>query len=176
MTEKKPQSLIVVNTGDGKGKTTAALGVLFRAMGRGMKCGMVQFLKGKWETGEKKFADQLPQLDFYVMGLGFTWESDDLDKDKAAAKAAWEKAKEMINSGSYQIVVLDEIMYAFHFGWLKVEEVLETLKNRPKNVSVILTGRNCPQPLQDFADLVSQVNSIKHPFDKGIPAIAGIDF
>ena len=121
---KEPRGLIVIHTGDGKGKTTAALGVLFRALGRGIKCGVIQFLKGKWETGEKLFAKSLPQLDFYVMGLGFTWDSDDLDKDKAAATAAWTKAVEMINGGTHKIVVLDEIMYAFHYGWLSVGEVI----------------------------------------------------
>ncbi|MFZ9594620.1 MAG: cob(I)yrinic acid a,c-diamide adenosyltransferase [Bdellovibrionia bacterium] len=170
------QGLIVIHTGDGKGKTTAALGVLFRALGRKMKCGVVQFLKGNWETGERLFAQSIPDLDFYVMGLGFTWESHDLNQDQAAARAAWEKAKEMIQSERYQILVLDEIMYAFHFGWLDVHEVIAVLKNRPKNLHVILTGRKCPEELKAAADLVSEIHNRKHPFDSGIPAQKGVDY
>lgn len=177
MTNKeKAKGLLVVHTGDGKGKTTAALGIVFRALGRGIKCGVIQFLKGKWETGERKFAATLPQLDFYVMGLGFTWDSDDLDRDKAAAQKAWEKAKTMIHSGEHRIVVLDEITYAFHYNWLSVPEVLEALNSRPENVHVVLTGRKCPEPLLEAADLVSVTESRKHPYQKGIPAQMGIDF
>ncbi|MEO7162092.1 MAG: cob(I)yrinic acid a,c-diamide adenosyltransferase [Bdellovibrionia bacterium] len=173
---KETRGLIVIHTGDGKGKTTAALGIVFRALGRGIKCGVIQFLKGKWETGEKMFAKALPQLDFYVMGLGFTWDSDDLDKDKAAATAAWAKAVEMINGGTHKVVVLDEIMYAFHYGWVPVNDVIQVLQARPKDVHVILTGRRCPESLQEAADLVSSAENVKHPYKAGIPAQIGIDF
>lgn len=174
--ERERKGLLLVHTGPGKGKTTAALGIVFRALGRGMKCGVVQFLKGKWETGERKFAATIPQLEFHTMGLGFTWESDDLDRDKLAAKLAWEKSKEMIQSGEYRIVVLDEITYAFHYGWLEPDEILKCLQERPENVHVIVTGRNCPEELRDLADLVSHIESRKHPFQKGIPAQIGIDY
>ena len=171
-----PRGLVAVNTGDGKGKTTAALGVVFRALGRGMRCGVVQFIKGKWETGEHKFALTLPQLTFHVMGLGFTWESDDLDKDKRAAQAAWAQAAEMILGGLYRIIVLDEITYTFHHGWLTPQEVLDVLKRRPKQVHVILTGRRCPSELTEYADLVSVIQNEKHPFSKGMAAQIGMDF
>ncbi|TGL58424.1 cob(I)yrinic acid a,c-diamide adenosyltransferase [Leptospira sarikeiensis] len=172
--EKK--GLLLVFTGPGKGKTTAALGILFRSLGRGLKCGVVQYLKGKWETGERKFAKTIPDLEFYVMGLGFTWESDDLDRDKEAARKAWQKSKEMILSGMYKIIVLDEITYAFHYGWLEPEEVLQTLSDKPKDLHIIITGRNCPSIITDSADLVSYIESPKHPYKNGIPAQIGIDY
>ncbi|TGK11997.1 cob(I)yrinic acid a,c-diamide adenosyltransferase [Leptospira fletcheri] len=168
--------LLIVNTGDGKGKTTAALGVVFRALGRGKKCGVVQFIKGKWETGERKFAKTIPELDFHVMGLGFTWESDDLDRDKTAAKQAWDLSKKMILSEEYDIVVLDEITYAFHYGWLEVDETVRILRERPSQVHVIITGRNCPESILQQADLISEIRSVKHPFQSGIKAQIGIDF
>jgi cob(I)alamin adenosyltransferase len=171
-----PRGLVVINTGDGKGKTTAALGVVFRALGRGMSCGVVQFIKGKWETGEKIFAETIPQLKFHVMGLGFTWDSDDLDKDKKAARMAWEQATEMILGGQHRIIVLDEITYTFHHGWLTPAEVIDVLKKRPVDVHVILTGRRCPSELTDYADLVSVIQNEKHPFIKGMPAQIGMDF
>ncbi|WP_246052995.1 cob(I)yrinic acid a,c-diamide adenosyltransferase [Leptospira semungkisensis] len=173
---KTKKGLVIVHTGPGKGKTTAALGILFRALGRGIKCGVVQFLKGKWETGERKFAKTIPDLDFHVMGLGFTWESDDLDRDKEAAKSAWQKSSEMILSGNYKIIILDEITYAFHYGWLNVEEIVDVLQKRPEDVHVIITGRNCPTSITDHADLVSFIESRKHPHEKGIPAQIGIDY
>jgi cob(I)alamin adenosyltransferase len=110
------------------------------------------------------------------MGLGFTWDSDDLDRDKAAAKAAWSKAVEMIQGGTHKIIVLDEIMYAFHYGWLSVNEVIQVLQERPQDVHVILTGRRCPDALRDAADLVSVIENVKHPYKAGIPAQIGIDF
>lgn len=174
--KKEPRGLLIINTGDGKGKTTAALGVIFRALGRGIQCGVVQFIKGKWETGEKKFAQTLPQLSFHVMGLGFTWDSDNLDQDKQAARLAWQKAQEMMNDGCHKIIILDEITYAFHYNWLSVDEVISTLQERPKDVHVILTGRRCPEPLCEMADLVSVIDSRKHPFQAGLPAQKGIDF
>ncbi|TGL69613.1 cob(I)yrinic acid a,c-diamide adenosyltransferase [Leptospira kmetyi] len=173
---KETRGLVIVNTGNGKGKTTAALGIVFRALGRGMKCGVVQFLKGKWETGERKFAKTIPELDFHVMGLGFTWDSDDLDKDKQAAKEAWARSANMILAGHHNIIILDEITYAFHYGWLAPEEVLQTLKQRPAHVHVVITGRNCPELILDYADLVSVIEVKKHPYQSGIPAQKGIDF
>ncbi|PJZ79089.1 cob(I)yrinic acid a,c-diamide adenosyltransferase [Leptospira neocaledonica] len=170
------KGLILVFTGPGKGKTTAALGILFRALGRGMKCGVVQFLKGKWETGERKFAKTITDLDFHVMGLGFTWESDDIDQDKKAARLAWEKSYEMIFSENYKILILDEITYAFHYGWLSPEEVCDALSKKPGDLHIIITGRNCPSLLTDMADLISQIESPKHPYKKGVPAQIGIDY
>jgi cob(I)alamin adenosyltransferase len=177
MEKKEPQKgLLVVHTGDGKGKTTAALGIVFRALGRGMKCGVVQFIKGKWKTGEKMFAETLPDLNFHVMGLGFTWESDNLDRDKLAAQGAWQKSKDLILEGKHQVIVLDEITYVLNYGFVPMEDVVNTLQNRPSEVHVIVTGRKCPKPILDIADLISETSSLRHPYQKGIPAQLGIDF
>ncbi|HEY2515337.1 MAG TPA: cob(I)yrinic acid a,c-diamide adenosyltransferase [Polyangiaceae bacterium] len=175
--EKRPRKgLVIVYTGHGKGKTTAAFGLVFRALGRGMKAGVVQFIKGKWKTGERLFAESLPGLTFHVMGLGFTWESDDLSRDKAAAQAAWATAAQILRAGEHDIVVLDEITYAFHYGFLELDDVLAALKARPGHVHVVLTGRNAPDALVELADLVTEMKPIKHPFEQGIPAQIGVDF
>ena len=174
MSEAK--GLLVVYTGDGKGKTTAALGAVFRALGRGMKPAVVQYVKGKWKTGERAFAETLPGLVFRVMGLGFTWESDDLSRDKAAARAAWQESKALIESGAHELVVLDELTYAFHYGWLDVAEILATIAARPSHVHVIVTGRNAPEAMIAAADLVTEMKLVKHPFQRGVPAQIGLDF
>jgi cob(I)alamin adenosyltransferase len=174
MSERR--GLVLVYTGHGKGKTTAAFGLVFRALGRGMKVGVVQFIKGKWKTGERMFAETLPNLTMHVMGLGFTWDSDDLSKDKAAALAAWETAKGMIASGETDIVVLDEITYTFHYGFVPLDDVLAAIAARPKHVHVVITGRNAPEEMVAQADLVTEMKPIKHPFESGIPAQMGVDF
>jgi cob(I)alamin adenosyltransferase len=165
-----------VYTGHGKGKTTAALGMAFRALGRGMRVTVVQFIKGKWKTGERLFAERLPELRFHVMGLGFTWDSDDLAKDKAAARAAWDKARAEIASGERDLVVLDELTYAFHYDFLPLAEVLDALRRRPAHVHVVVTGRNAPEALLDVADLVTEMTLRKHPFEAGLKAQIGVDF
>jgi 5,6-dimethylbenzimidazole synthase len=172
----KIHGLVVLYTGNGKGKTTAALGLMLRALGRELPMAVVQFIKGKWKTGERLFAEGLPQVEFLVMGRGFTWESEDLDRDKQAAAAAWEKARAMILSGKYFAVILDEITYAIHYGFIELADVLQTVRDRPANVHVVITGRNAPQELIDCADLVTEMRSVKHPFDKGLTAQVGIDF
>ena len=172
----EPRGLLVVYTGHGKGKTTAALGMVFRALGRGMRVTVVQFIKGKWKTGERIFAEKLPELRFHVMGLGFTWESDDLSRDKAAARAAWEIAREEMLSGERDLIVLDELTYAFHYDFLSLDEVLAALRARPPRVHVVITGRNAPAALIDEADLVSEMVVVKHPFTKGVKAQIGVDF
>jgi cob(I)alamin adenosyltransferase len=166
----------VVYTGQGKGKTTAALGIVFRALGRGMRVAVVQFIKGKWKTGERLFADTLPGLTFHVMGKGFTWNSDDLGRDRAAAQAAWEMSRQLIVSGEYPIVVVDEITYAINYGFIELAEVLEALKARPPHVHVIATGRNAPGELCALADLVTDMTAVKHPFERGIRAQLGVDY
>lgn len=167
---------ILVYTGHGKGKTTAALGLAFRALGRGHKVGVVQFIKGKWMTGERQQAARTDGLDFYVMGEGFTWESEDLTRDQKAAEKAWEKSKEMISGGAHQVVILDEITYAIHYNWLSLDDILQALASRPKGTSVVLTGRHAPQALMDAADCVTEMNKVKHPFDQGKTALVGVDF
>jgi cob(I)alamin adenosyltransferase len=172
----EPRGLLVVYTGHGKGKTTAALGMVFRALGRGLRITVVQFIKGKWKTGERLFAEKLPELRFHVMGLGFTWDSDDLGRDKAAAQAAWEVARTEIASGTRDLVVLDELTYTFHYDFVSLEEVLDALRARPPHVHVVITGRNAPEALVAAADLVTEMNVVKHPFQAGIKAQIGVDF
>lgn len=171
-----PKGLLLVYTGNGKGKTTAALGLVFRALGRGMAVAVVQFIKGKWKTGERLFAEKLPGLTFLVMGRGFTWESDDLSRDKAAAAAAWAKARELIEAGAHPVVVLDELTYVLNYAFVPIEEVLATLKDRPAHVSVVVTGRNAPEALLAVADLITDMQAVKHPFTEGRKALIGIDF
>ncbi|WP_437928087.1 cob(I)yrinic acid a,c-diamide adenosyltransferase [Sorangium sp. So ce291] len=170
------KGLVVVYTGHGKGKTTAALGMVFRALGRGMRVAVVQFIKGKWKTGERLFAETLPGLTFLVMGRGFTWESDDLSRDKAAARAAFQEAAALIAGGEQDIVVLDEITYALHYGFIAEEELLAALRARPAHVHVVITGRNAPDALVALADLVTEMKSVKHPFEQGMKAQIGVDF
>ncbi|GAC1538385.1 MAG: cob(I)yrinic acid a,c-diamide adenosyltransferase [Polyangiales bacterium] len=170
------RGLLGVYTGHGKGKTTAALGMVFRALGRGMRVTVVQFIKGKWKTGERLFAETLPALRFHVMGLGFTWDSDDLGRDKAAARAAWDTARGEILSGERDLVVLDELTYAFHYDFLSVDDVLAALRARPAHVHVVITGRNAPESLIEAADLVSEMVVVKHPFTAGVKAQIGVDY
>jgi cob(I)alamin adenosyltransferase len=170
------RGLLVVYTGHGKGKTTAALGMVFRALGRELRVTVVQFIKGKWKTGERLFAETLPDLRFYVMGLGFTWNSDDLSRDKAAAEAAWAMARAEIQSGDRDLVVLDELTYAFHYGFLELADVLEALRARPPHVHVVITGRNAPEALLALADTVTEMTLVKHPFAGGEKARIGVDY
>jgi len=171
-----PRGLLVVYTGQGKGKTTAALGIVFRALGRGMRVAVVQFIKGKWKTGERLFAETLPGLTFLVMGKGFTWNSDDLGQDRVAAVAAWAKTKQLIASGEHEIVVVDEITYAINYGFIELDDVLDALRARPPHVHVVATGRNAPEGLCALADLVTDMAVVKHPFALGIRAQLGIDY
>ena len=168
--------MLIVYTGHGKGKTTAALGLVFRALGRGLKVAVVQFIKGKWKTGERTFAESIPGLTFLVMGRGFTWDSDDLSRDRNAARAAWETAAALVASGENAVVVLDEQTYAIHYGFVTLDEVLAALRARPPEVHVVVTGRNAPDELLALADLVTEMKSVKHPFERGLPAQPGIDF
>jgi cob(I)alamin adenosyltransferase len=170
------QGLFIVYTGHGKGKTTAALGVVFRALGRGLRVAVVQFIKGKWKTGERLFAEGLPGLTFLVMGQGFTWESDDLSRDRNAAEQAFSRAKELIAAGEHSIVVLDEITYAINYGFIDVTDLVAALRGRPRHVHVIVTGRNAPDELCELADLITEMKSLKHPFERGLKAQIGIDY
>ncbi|MEM6899028.1 MAG: cob(I)yrinic acid a,c-diamide adenosyltransferase [Pseudomonadota bacterium] len=176
--EAKPagRGLVLVHTGDGKGKSSSAFGVIIRALGWGHKVGVVQFIKGKWVTGERRFFQEFGKVDWHTMGDGFTWDTQDRDRDIAAAEAAFERGREMMASGDYDLIVLDEINIALRYGYLEVETVLEALKARSTRTSVILTGRNAKPELCDYADLVSEMREIKHPFKNGIKAQRGIDF
>jgi cob(I)alamin adenosyltransferase len=170
------KGLVVVNTGNGKGKTTAALGVLFRAWGRGMRVCMLQFIKATTSNyGENKAARRLG-IEIIPMGDGFTWLSENIEKDKATARQCWELCKQKIFSGEYDIVILDEMTYALSYGWLDVNEVIEVLKQRPAGMHIIITGRNALPELVEYADLVTEMTEIKHPYSQGIKAQKGIEF
>lgn len=170
------RGLVLVHTGDGKGKSSSAFGVIIRALGWGHKVGVVQFIKGKWITGERQFFDKLGSVDWHTMGEGFTWDTQDKDRDIAAATAAFGKANDMMASGDYDLIVLDEINIALRYDYLSVETVLEALKGRSQRTSVVLTGRDAKPELCDYADLVSEMREVKHPFKSGIKAQRGIDF
>ncbi|WP_321490061.1 cob(I)yrinic acid a,c-diamide adenosyltransferase [uncultured Hyphomonas sp.] len=171
------RGLVLVHTGNGKGKSSSAFGVIIRALGWGHKVGIVQFIKGKWITGERQFFTKFSdQIDWHTMGEGFTWDTQDRARDIAAAEAAFNRAREMMESGDYDLVVLDEINIALRYDYLDIQSVLEGLKARSSRTSVILTGRDAKQELCDYADLVSEMCEIKHPFKAGIKAQRGIDF
>lgn len=173
---RKPRSLVLVNTGNGKGKTTAALGVMFRAWGRGLRVCMLQFIKTATSNyGEHRAAKKIG-IEIVPLGGGFTWLSKDIERDKALARELWEQSKARIASGEYDLVVLDEFTYPLVYGWLSVDEVIEALRQRPEHVNVIITGRDAPQALIDFADTVTEMREVKHPYQKGITALAGIDY
>lgn len=176
MEEKVKKGLLILYTGQGKGKTTAAFGMAYRAMGRGWRVAVVQYIKGKWMTGERLFSAKQPLLDLFVMGEGFTWESADLSRDQAAAAAAWVQTRKLIEAGEHPLVILDEITYALHYGWLALDEVREVFRTRPSHVSIVVTGRHAPEALLEDADLVTEMQAVKHPFAKGVPAQQGLDF
>lgn len=176
-TKTEEKGLIIVHTGKGKGKSTAAFGIVFRALGHGQKVAVVQFVKGAWETGEaaalKRFKDD---VDVYIMGEGFTWETQDRERDINAAKAAWEKAKELILDDQHQIVLCDELNIVLRYDYLPVEEVIAVLEQKPGWKHVIVTGRNAKDELIDLADLVTEMTMVKHPFRDGVKAQKGIEF
>jgi cob(I)alamin adenosyltransferase len=171
------KGLVMVHTGKGKGKSTAAFGVVFRAIGNGMRVGVVQFVKGKWGTGERKVLEAFPdQVEMATMGEGFTWETQDRQRDIEAARGAWEKAKAMIMDEKLQVVLLDELNIVLRYDYLDVNEVIEFLKGKPEMKHVIITGRNAKDELIEFADLVTEMEMIKHPFRSGVKAQMGIEF
>ncbi|NQW23773.1 MAG: cob(I)yrinic acid a,c-diamide adenosyltransferase [SAR202 cluster bacterium] len=170
------KGLVIVNTGKGKGKTTAAMGVVVRAWGRDMRVIMLQFIKHSTANfGEQRAAKKMG-IEMRAMGDGFTWRSKDLDQSAELARAHWEDCKTVIASGEYDLVVLDEFTYPLHYGWLDTEEVIETLKARPEMLHVIITGRNAPEALVEYADLVTDMQVVKHPYQQGIKAQPGIEF
>ena len=176
MPTKKRKALVIVYTGNGKGKTTAALGIVLRAWGRGMTTVMLSFIKSETSNyGEERAAKKLG-IEMVPLGGGFTWLSKDLEKDRELAQRCWALCKERIESGKYDIVILDEITYPINYGWLDIDEVIETLRNRPPDLHVVLTGRDAPQALIDYADLVTEMREVKHPFESGLKAQPGIDF
>lgn len=173
---RRAPSLVLVNTGDGKGKTTAAMGTVLRALARGWRVAVVQFLKsGRWHSGEVRLLTELG-AEWQTMGDGFTWDADDLDRSAEIAREAWLLGKEAIASGAYNLVLLDEITYPINWGWIDGSDVVSAIGQRPRHVNVILTGRDAPGELVSIADTVSEVRKVKHAFDAGVRAAKGIDF
>jgi cob(I)alamin adenosyltransferase len=171
------RGLIVVHTGKGKGKTTAAMGLAMRAIGHGMKVGIVQFVKGVWETGEREVLAQFPELCVMkAMGEGFTWDTQDLARDRAAARRAWETAKQMIADSAFRMVILDELNIVLRYDYLPLDEVIATLTGKPEALHVVVTGRNAKPELMEIADLVTEMGEVKHPFRSGVKAQAGVEF
>ena len=171
------RGLVLVHSGNGKGKSSSAFGVTARALGWGHQVAVVQFIKGTWKTGEREFFKRFPdQVHWHTMGEGFTWNTQDKDRDIAAAESAFEKARELLASGDFDLVLLDEINIALRYDYLHVQAVLDGLQARSKRTSVILTGRDAKPELMDMADLVTEMTEIKHPFKAGIKAKQGIDY
>lgn len=176
-TKTEERGLLIVHTGKGKGKSTAAFGMVFRALGHGMKVGVVQFVKGAWGTGERDVLEKFPELvTIKAMGEGFTWDTADRQRDIAAARNAWEEAKRMIADTSYKLILLDELNIVLRYDYLPLAEVLGVLKNKPRDTHVIVTGRNAKDELIEIADLVTEMTEIKHPFRAGVKAQKGIEF
>ncbi len=176
-TKTEEKGLLLVHTGDGKGKSSAAFGMVARALGWGMKVGIVQFVKGNWQTGEKLFFSKFKdEVRFEVMGDGFTWDTQNRARDVASAERAWAMAKEMIMDPTYTFVLLDEINIALRYDYLDIADVVTFLKSRPNDKHVCLTGRNAKPELIEIADLVTEMTLIKHPFDQGVIAQRGVDF
>ncbi|SEA46185.1 cob(I)yrinic acid a,c-diamide adenosyltransferase [Microbulbifer marinus] len=174
------RGIVIIYTGDGKGKTTAAIGTVTRALGYGYDVVVTQFIKGVWECGEKKLLTQLPQdkypLQWYEMGTDFTWETQDFEADKAAARALWGKALAALQDENIYLVVLDELTYALNYHWLDKGEVVRAIQNRPPQQTVVITGRGAKQYLKDIADTVSEMRALKHAFSDGIAARRGIEW
>ena len=172
------KGLLIVHTGKGKGKSTAAFGMVLRALGHGMRVAVVQFVKGKWQTGERIALERFGDLlSISTMGEGFTWETQDRKRDLAAARAAWDKAKELIAAGDHKLVLLDELNIVLRYDYLPLDEIVTFLRDeKPGDVHVIVTGRNAAEALIEIADLVTEMEMVKHPFRSGVKAQKGIEF
>jgi cob(I)alamin adenosyltransferase len=172
----RPPSLVLVNTGDGKGKSSAAFGVMGRAWARGWRVVVIQLIKSdSWNTGEHKLATHLG-VEWWSLGDGFTWESTDMDETVAKGRHAWDVARQKLASGDYDLVILDELTYAITFGWIAVEDVVAGIEARAPHTNVVITGRAAPAELIDLADTVSEVRMVKHAYEQGIKARRGIEY
>ena len=171
------KGLLMVHTGKGKGKSTAAMGLATRAIGNGMKVGIVQFVKGVWETGERKVLEHFPeQCVMQAMGEGFTWETQDRQRDLAAARSAWDAAKAMMADPSFDLLIFDELNIVLRYDNLPLDEIVETLSNKREILHICVTGRNAKEELIEIADLVTEMEMVKHPFRSGVKAQRGIEF
>lgn len=174
---RRVKSVVLVNTGDGKGKSTAAFGVVVRAVARGWPVAVVQFLKsGKWQVGEEQVCRDRLGVDWFAIGEGFTWESTDLTEDEAVAQAAWQHARAIIQAGAHRLVVLDEVTYPMTWGWVDGDDVVAVLASRPEHVNVVCTGRGASDTLVAIADTVTEMRKVKHIYDTGVLAKKGIDY
>lgn len=173
---QEDKGVFIVLSGDGKGKSSSGFGTVLRALGHGYKVAVVQFIKGTWECGERNMLENMPGVDFHVMGTGFTWETQDDEKDKQAALQVWNEAKAAFNNPDIHLVLLDEMTYALNYKWLDKDEVLETIAKRPPQQSVIITGRGAKKYLQDACDTYSEIKAVKHAFQAGIKAQKGIEW
>lgn len=170
------RGVLILMKGNGKGKSSSAFGTMGRSVGHGKKCAVIQFIKGRKETGEFKLFKEHKLVDWYVMGHGFTWETQDKERDIAAAKKAWSLAETLLNDDSYAMLVFDELSYMFKYGYLDVEPVVQALKARPKKQNVIITGRTMALPLQEIADTISNIHDERHAFRLGVKAQEGVEF
>jgi cob(I)alamin adenosyltransferase len=172
----KTRGRVIINTGDGKGKTTAALGTAFRALGHGHKVCVIQFLKGKGQYGERLMAEKFDNLDWFICGKGFVFKKENIEEDKKVALEGFELAQKIIREDKYNLVILDEITYLSMYGFLEVEKIVELVKSKPEHLSIILTGRGADPQLIEIADTVSRIEVIKHAYSEGIKAQKGIEF
>jgi cob(I)alamin adenosyltransferase len=171
------KGLLIVHTGKGKGKSSAAFGLVMRCLGHGFRVGIVQFVKGRWETGERAALSRFPELvSIRTMGEGFTWETQDRARDIQAARMAWEEAKRMIADPVFKLILLDELNIVLRYDYLPLDEVLEVFRNKPKDLHIVVTGRNAKPELIDLADLVTEMTMVKHPFREGVKAQPGIEY
>ena len=172
----RAESIVLLNTGHGKGKSSAAFGVMGRGWARGWRVGVVQFVKGgKWKTGERKLADHLG-VEWHTLGDGFTWESTDLDETAAKGRHAWEVARAKLSSGDYDLLILDELTYAVTYGWVTADEVVSGIRQRAPRTNVVVTGRDAAPELVEVADTVTEMRKVKHAYDRGITAKKGIEY
>ncbi|MXY91615.1 MAG: cob(I)yrinic acid a,c-diamide adenosyltransferase [Gammaproteobacteria bacterium] len=170
------RGLLLILTGNGKGKSSSAFGMLARSVGHGLRCAVVQFIKGAWECGERLLFEDNPLVEFHIMGTGFTWETQDRQTDIAAAEAAWSKAEALLADEATDLVILDELTYMLTYGYLDKARVLEALRGRPARQHVVVTGRNASRELLEIADTVSEVNEVRHAFNHGVKAQKGLDY
>ena len=170
------RGLLLILTGNGKGKSSSAFGMLARSVGHGLRCAVVQFIKGAWECGERLLFEDNPLVEFHIMGTGFTWETQDRQTDIAAAEAAWSKAEALLASEATDLVILDELTYMLTYGYLDKSRVLNALRERPARQHVVVTGRNASRELLEMADTVSEVNEVRHAFNHGVKAQKGLDY
>jgi cob(I)alamin adenosyltransferase len=170
------RGLFLIHTGNGKGKSTAAFGLLARALGHGMKAVVVQFIKSRSDTGEESFFKSMPNVTWHVMGDGFTWETQDAEQDKSTAQAAWAIVKQTLEDPSIDIIILDEFTYTLKYQWLEIDQVISAIQNRPMMQHLVVTGRGAPPALIEVADTVSEIALVKHAFQNGVQAMPGIEF